>query len=123
MNKFNEKVQQLKEQAEDHKSKYFELKSIYDKKSQELTDKEYEITSLINKNHFLQATIDKHTSKLDETSKGLKENLTKISNHELKINQLVSDIENLETKYDTLSEDYSQIVEELREVHQLIQGV
>lgn len=122
MNKFNEKIQQLKEQSEDDKTKYFELKSLHQQKSDELTDKEYQITALTNKNKFLQTTLDKHTSNLTETSKGLEENLTKIKDNETKVAQLSKDIEDLELKFDTLSEDYNQLSEELRELHQLIQG-
>lgn len=122
MNKFTEKLTQLKEVVDANKNTYFELKKVYDAQQDDLTQKEYQLKALTTQNEFLTARLHLHCTNLNEARDGLNENLKSIDNFESLINSLTKDIIGLELKFDDLAQEFRHTSEELRDIHQVLDG-
>lgn len=123
MNKFNEKITELKLKIDENQNKYHELKTQYNLENDKLIKNEYLLKSLIN-NQTLS------NDKLNSSNLQLIENKLKLNNNEIKINQLNEKIislsnfiNDLELKFDELSISYTELNEELRSIHQMIDGI
>lgn len=110
-------IAKLKASLEDSKTAYFDIKRIYDQKQDELTKKEYQLTALITQNSFLEEFIEKHATKFEEVSDGLKVNLEKIDKLGILKNSLEKDIGDLEGKYDEEVIQVAKVREELRQLY------
>lgn len=122
MNKFNEKLNQLKDVVEQNKNTYFELKKTYDIQQDALTQKEYQLQALATQNDFLTTRLNLHSTNLNQARDILHENLKSIDNFRGLINGLSKDIEELELKFDELALEFKHTSEELRDIHQVLDG-
>ncbi|ODV76828.1 uncharacterized protein CANTADRAFT_8415 [Suhomyces tanzawaensis NRRL Y-17324] len=120
MSKFTEKINQLKEESDHKQSAYYQLKTVYTTKQDELTQKEYQLRALTAQNTFLTERLARHNSQHQENSDQLAKNQEAIAGHQNRIDTLTRDITELETRYDETVAKLSEVQAELHDIHQAL---
>lgn len=122
MNKFNSKINELKEKVEFNENHYYELKDHYDELEAEGTSKELELAALKSKNLLDANELDSKQMVIDENKSQIERSELRIKSCNERIVYLNTSINDLERKCDDLSLAYNQLTEELREIHQALNG-
>lgn len=122
MNKFNSKINELKAKIEFNENNYYELKGIYDNLEAESTAKELEIAALQSRNMLDTKVLTDKQKVIAENLSHIESSETRVKTNNEKVIDLTNSIEALEKKYDELTLAYNQLTEELREIHQVLDG-
>ncbi|KAK6203637.1 uncharacterized protein RJT21DRAFT_113528 [Scheffersomyces amazonensis] len=122
MNRLNDKISQLREIAESNQSSYYELQQVWTAKTHETTEREYTIKALQTQNQFLQRRFDQLQNTANDAKQQLAHDSDRIDLNEARISELTKKIESIEQEYDELQLKYIQVEEELRAIHQVLDG-
>lgn len=122
MYKFNSKINELKEKVESNENHYYELKEHYDELEAQSTSKELELSALKSKNLLDANELESKKRVFDENKSQIEKSELKIKSCNERITYLNTSINDLERKCDDLSLAYNQLTEELREIHQALNG-
>lgn len=122
MNKFNEKIRLLKEDVEEHESRYYELKTVYDGLHQTLNKKEAEVRALESRHQLLEDRYSKVTESHKEHSTSLAENKGRVQRLQKRIGELEHEVAEVEANYDELNVKTQGLQDELNDVNRVLEG-